>query len=88
VSKAGLNRLSYFIAAELKPYGIAVNSLSPGVVATDTALAARPEAATSGTHKPPTPEVLGPALLCLAQQTSDTLTGQILHTDEFLKSWP
>jgi NAD(P)-dependent dehydrogenase (short-subunit alcohol dehydrogenase family) len=88
VSKAALNRLSYFMAAELMEYGIAVNSLSPGVVATDTALKARPEAATSGTHKPPTPEVLGPALVCLAQQTADTITGQILHTDEFLKSWP
>ncbi len=88
VSKAALNRLSYFMAAELREYGVAVNSLSPGVVATDTALKARPEAATSGTHKPATPEVLGPALLCLAQQTADTITGEILHTDEYLKSWP
>jgi NAD(P)-dependent dehydrogenase (short-subunit alcohol dehydrogenase family) len=88
VSKAALNRLSHYMAAELKPYGIAVNSLSPGVVLTPSALRARPEAATAGTHKPATPEVLGPALLCLAQQTADTLTGQILHTDEFQKSWP
>ncbi len=88
VSKAALNRLTYYLAAELGPYGIAINSLSPGVVATPSALRARPEAATAGTHKPATPEVLGPALLYLAQQTADTLTGQILHTDEFQKSWP
>jgi NAD(P)-dependent dehydrogenase (short-subunit alcohol dehydrogenase family) len=88
VSKAALNRLSYFMAAELKPFGIAVNSLSPGRVATDTAIASRPDLVTSGTHKPATPEVLGPALLYLAQQTSDTLTGQILHTDEYQKGWP
>jgi len=88
VSKAALNRLSYFMAAELKPYGIAVNALSPGVVLSESALKTRPEAAKAGTHKPCTPEVLGPALLHLAQQTSETLTGQILHTDEFRKSWP
>jgi NAD(P)-dependent dehydrogenase (short-subunit alcohol dehydrogenase family) len=88
VSKAALNRLSYFMAAELKPHGIAVNALSPGVVLSESALKARPEAAKSGTHKPCTPEVLGPALVYLARQTADTLTGQILHTDEFQKSWP
>jgi NAD(P)-dependent dehydrogenase (short-subunit alcohol dehydrogenase family) len=88
ISKAGLNRLSYFMAAELKPYGIAVNSLSPGYVLSDTAAARRPEARAGGKHKPATPEVMGPALLHLAQQSADTLTGQILHTDEFGKSWP
>jgi 3-oxoacyl-[acyl-carrier protein] reductase len=88
ISKAGLNRLSYFMAEELRPYGIAVNSLSPGYVLSDTAAAKRPEARTSGKHKPATPEVMGPALLYLAQQTAETLTGQILHTDEFGKSWP
>jgi citronellol/citronellal dehydrogenase len=88
VSKAALNRLSYFMAEELRPYGIAVNALSPGIVATDTAVAARPELASSGSARPATPEALGPALVCLAQQTAETLTGQILHTDEFQKSWP
>jgi 3-oxoacyl-[acyl-carrier protein] reductase len=87
-SKAALNRLSYFMAAELRPYGIAVNCLSPGVVASESALKANPQVAQAGTHKPATPEVLGPALLYLARQTADTLTGQILHTDEFRKSWP
>jgi len=88
VSKAALNRLSYFMAHELKLHGIAVNCLSPGVVASESALRSNPNVATSGTHKPCTPEVLGPALLCLAQQTAESLTGQILHTDEFQKSWP
>ena len=88
VSKAALNRLSYFMAAELKPYGIAVNCLSPGVVASESALKSNPQVAAAGTHKPATPEVLGPALVCLAQQTAETLTGQMLHTDEFQKSWP
>jgi NAD(P)-dependent dehydrogenase (short-subunit alcohol dehydrogenase family) len=87
ITKAALNRLSFFMAEELKPYGIAVNALSPGVVATDTALTATPNIRDFG-GKEPTPEVLGPALLYLAQQTADTLTGQILHTDDFKKSWP
>ena len=88
VSKAGLNRLSYFMANELKPHGIAVNCLSPGVVLSEAALKSRPEAAKAGTHKPCTPEVLGPPLLYLARQTAETLTGQMLHTDEFQKTWP
>ena len=87
-SKAALNRLSYFMAEELKPYGIAVNALSPGVVTTDTALTLNPHLGASRSAKPPTPEVLGPALLCLAQQTAGTLTGQVLHTDDFQKGWP
>jgi NAD(P)-dependent dehydrogenase (short-subunit alcohol dehydrogenase family) len=88
ISKAALNRLSLYMASELKAYGIAVNSLSPGVVASESALRSNPEVATSGTHKPCTPEVMGPAMLFLAQQCAETLTGQILHTDEFQKSWP
>jgi len=88
VSKAALNRLSLFMSSELKPFGVAVNALSPGVVASESALRANPAVATSGTHKPCTPEVLGPALLCLAGQTAETLTGKILHTDEYQKSWP
>jgi NAD(P)-dependent dehydrogenase (short-subunit alcohol dehydrogenase family) len=88
VSKAALNRLSFFMAEELRPYGIAVNALSPGIVATDTATAANPTLATSGTAKAPRPEVLGPAVVYLAQQTAATLTGQTLHTDEFRRSWP
>lgn len=42
VSKAALNRLSHFMADELTPYGVAVNTLSPGVVASESALAANP----------------------------------------------
>lgn len=57
--------------------------LSPGVVASESALKSNPQVATSGTHKPATPEVLGPALLYLAEQTAETLTGEMLHTDEF-----
>jgi NAD(P)-dependent dehydrogenase (short-subunit alcohol dehydrogenase family) len=87
VSKAALNRLSYFMATELKPYGVAVNTLSPGAVASESALTVNPQVAQAGTHKPATPAVLGPALLCLARQSADMRTGQNLHTDEYGKSW-
>jgi NAD(P)-dependent dehydrogenase (short-subunit alcohol dehydrogenase family) len=86
VAKAGLNRLSFFMSEELRPWGIAVNALSPGFVATDTALEKNPKLKALG-GKDATPEVLGPALLHLAVQTAETMTGQILHTDDFGKSW-
>jgi NAD(P)-dependent dehydrogenase (short-subunit alcohol dehydrogenase family) len=88
VSKAALNRLTYYVAAELRPHGIAVNALSPGMVLSESVLAANPAAAMAGTHKPSTPETLGPALLWLATQTAHSFTGRILHTDDFQKSWP
>lgn len=87
ITKAALNRLSFSMSEELKPYGIAVNALSPGIVATDTALAATPNLREYG-GKEPTPEVLGPALLYLAQQTAKTITGQVLYSDDFQKTWP
>jgi NAD(P)-dependent dehydrogenase (short-subunit alcohol dehydrogenase family) len=87
-SKAALNRLTSYMSAELMPHDIAVNSLSPGVVASEAALKVNPDVLKAGRHKVCTPEVLGPALLGLAVQTAATLTGQILHTDEYQKSWP
>ena len=86
-TKAGLNRITVAMAEELRPHGIAVNALSPGVVATDTALAATPNLRELG-GKPDTPEVLGPALVHLAGQSAAGITGQILYTDDFGKSWP
>lgn len=83
VSKAALNRLSHFMAEELRPHGIAVNALSPGVVKTG---ANRLDPDFPG--KDATPEVLGPALIWLARQGADGMTGQVLHTDEFGHSWP
>jgi 3-oxoacyl-[acyl-carrier protein] reductase/(S)-1-phenylethanol dehydrogenase len=93
LSKSALNRLTTFMSEELKEHGIAVNALSPGVVRT-RAFKAQPKLpagvapAAKVVVKEPTPEALGPALLHLAAQTARTLTGQILHTDEFGKSWP
>jgi len=92
VSKAALNRLTTYMAEELKEHGLAVNGLSPGAVVTDTFAASFPDevasVTASGWGKPSTPEVMGPALLYLARQSAATMTGQLVHTDEFGKSWP
>lgn len=84
VSKAGLNRLTTFMAEELREHRIAVNALSPGIVRTDAWTLADERL---GGAKPAHPDVLGPALLRLADQKGGWLSGQILHTDEFGKSW-
>jgi len=92
VSKAAVNRLTTYFAAELSPHGIAVNALSPGGVLTDTWAKHDPkayaEAERSGKGKRPEPEVMGPALLHLAKQSASGITGQILHTDQYGKTWP
>jgi len=82
VSKGALNRLSHWFAEELRPHGIAVNALSPGVVATG-----QNRFVANFPGKEASPEVLGPALVWLAQQGADGVTGQVLHTDEFGTSW-
>ena len=90
LSKTALNRLTTFMAEELKEYGIAVNAISPGVVVTRSSrdnIAKAPESLRA-IAKQASPEVMGPALLYLAAQNSNTLTGQILNNDDFGKSWP
>jgi NAD(P)-dependent dehydrogenase (short-subunit alcohol dehydrogenase family) len=76
VTKAALNRMATFFAEELKPYDIAVNVLSPGVVK-----------ALSGGGEP-TPEQFAPPVLFLAGQTARTYTGQWCNTTDFGTAWP
>jgi NAD(P)-dependent dehydrogenase (short-subunit alcohol dehydrogenase family) len=91
-SKAALNRLSTFFALELRQYNIAVNALCPGAVVTSSWRGIPPkmreEMLKSGRAKSATPEVMGPALLFLAQQTGESFTGRVLTTDEYGVSWP
>jgi 3-oxoacyl-[acyl-carrier protein] reductase len=91
-TKAALNRLTTYFAAELKPHGIAVNALHPGLIMTaswsglpedkQAAYAANPRV------RPATPEAIGAAMLFLARQTADGITGQVLNGEEFGQSWP
>jgi NAD(P)-dependent dehydrogenase (short-subunit alcohol dehydrogenase family) len=75
-SKAALNRIGSFFAEELKQHDIAVNMLSPGIVAE-----------LSG-GKAPTVEQFAPPLLHLARQTAQTMTGQWRNTTDFGVAWP
>jgi NAD(P)-dependent dehydrogenase (short-subunit alcohol dehydrogenase family) len=92
VTKAALDKMSLYFAAELAPHGIAVNSLSPGGVLTHSWRMVpdemREEIVRTGLAKQPTVEVMGPSIVFMAQQTAETLTGRILETDDYLKTWP
>jgi 3-oxoacyl-[acyl-carrier protein] reductase len=91
ITKAGLNRMTHFFAEELKEYGVAVNAISPGAVDTETWNAIDPPAVATfkaqGLVRPCTPEALGGPIIALALHNASTMTGQILHTGEWGKSW-
>jgi len=91
ISKAAVNRLTTWFADEFRPDGIAVNALSPGTTLTQTMRRLYPEKykehLKAGFGNLPTPEVLGPPIIYLAQQSAKTLTGQILHQNTFGSGW-
>jgi NAD(P)-dependent dehydrogenase (short-subunit alcohol dehydrogenase family) len=97
VTKAALNRMSTHLSEDMRPHRVAVNALSPGFVLTDTYVSVDPVASAAaredGRGKPPAPEVMGPPLIYLAQLCEPEpdqvfVTGQVLHHDQFRKSWP
>jgi NAD(P)-dependent dehydrogenase (short-subunit alcohol dehydrogenase family) len=91
ISKAAVNRLTTWFADEFRPYGIAVNAFSPGTTLTQTMRRRYPEKyeehLKAGFGNVPTPEVLGPPIIYLAQQRAETFTGQILHVNAFGNGW-
>lgn len=91
MSKAALNRLTTWCADEFRPHGIAVNAFSPGTTLTQTVRRLNPEKyeehLKAGYGNLPTPEVLGPPIVYLAQQSAETLTGQVLHINTFGSGW-
>ncbi len=90
-TKAALDKLSLWFAAELGRHGIAVNSLYPGAVVTNSWRALTQELKNqmldTGMAKPPTVEAMGPSIVYLAKQTGAGFTGQVLETDDFGKTW-
>ena len=87
-AKGGVNALSRGMAMELAPYGIRVNVLQPGVIATDLnrALFATPESRTARAAKIPlsrlgTPQDLVGAAIYLASDESGFTTGTVLPVD-------
>lgn len=92
VTKAALDKLSLWYAAELGRHGIAVNSLCPGAVITNSwrelSQELKNQMLDTGKAKPPTVEALGDAIVYLAKQTGEGLTGRILEADDFGAAWP
>ena len=85
VTKAGLNIMTRGLALEMAEHDIAVNALSPGGIMTEGAVLVRP--ADFDWTGWDSPEVVGPAVVWLSQQTSETFTGQVVDRTEFGKSW-
>jgi NAD(P)-dependent dehydrogenase (short-subunit alcohol dehydrogenase family) len=75
-SKAAVGRFGEYLAAEVRPRGVAVFVISPGLVQTEmTSLAAGPDT-------PWTPPELAPRLIrVLASGRADRLAGRYLHAE-------
>jgi NAD(P)-dependent dehydrogenase (short-subunit alcohol dehydrogenase family) len=86
VAKAALERFSTALAGELAPAGIAVNALRPGAVKTETAVHELGEGYdwTGWTD----PEAVVPAVVFLAAQRGDGLTGRIVDSTQYGVTWP
>ena len=82
-AKAGLERFTWGLAAELGQYNIAVNALKPlGPVLTEGFQAQRPDADFSTW---PTPESMVKAALFLAKQDAQGLSGAVVTDEELVK---
>lgn len=90
-SKAALNQLTRILAIELAPYGIAVNAVSPGVIATERVLAGASGAHGAAEHRAKlgrtplrragTPEEVAAAVLFLLSDEASYCTGAVLFAD-------
>ncbi len=86
VAKAAMERFSTALAPELVDDGIAVNALRPGAVRTELAtLEMGPDHDWTGWAEP---DSVVPAVLHLAEQRSDGLTGQVVDVTQFGTTWP
>jgi NAD(P)-dependent dehydrogenase (short-subunit alcohol dehydrogenase family) len=86
-SKAALDRFTLNLAADMRPYSVAVNALGPGLIASEMTRDWEPSRDRWG-RVPEPPEVVLPAALWLAKQDATTFTGRIVHRDEFGTAWP
>jgi NAD(P)-dependent dehydrogenase (short-subunit alcohol dehydrogenase family) len=86
VAKAALERFSTALAVELGPMGIAVNALRPGAVKTE--MSVHELGADYDWSGWKTPEAVVPAVLYLAEQDGNGLTGKIVDSTQFGIVWP
>jgi citronellol/citronellal dehydrogenase len=86
VAKAALERFSTGLAGEVASLGVAVNALRPGAVKTETAMHELGEDWdwTGWT----TPDAVVPAVVFLAAQRGDGVTGRVLESTLFGTTWP
>ena len=85
-SKAALDRFTLNMAEDLKPYNVAVNAMSPGLITSYMTRNWDPGKNPRGLVIEPA-EVVVPATLWLAQQDA-SFTGRVLLRNDFGKSWP
>ena len=86
VTKAALERFSTALAGELAPLGIAVNALRPGAVKTEAAVHELGDGYDwTGWAEP---EAVVPAVVFLAAQRGDGLTGRIVDSTQYGVTWP
>jgi NAD(P)-dependent dehydrogenase (short-subunit alcohol dehydrogenase family) len=81
VSKAGVNRITTFMAQELLKFDIAVNAIHPQGIKTEGAVAHRDESFDFSGYA--SPSALCPGILFLARQRGD-FTGKIVWRDEIV----
>ena len=79
VSKAGINRLTWGLAEELKEYNIAVNALMPSNTLTEGWTVLNPDANKSEWQ---TPELWGKIATFVATRDPATFTGKILSAED------
>jgi 3-oxoacyl-[acyl-carrier protein] reductase len=88
-AKAGVINLTRTAAKELAPYGITVNAIAPGIVATPVNLALEEKnspfiqsaTASSATGRMTTPEEIAELVLFLISPAAANLTGQVIPLD-------
>jgi len=85
ITKSGLEQLTISLAEEVRQYGIAVNSLNPGGVITEGALATRPKGYDFSGRVPVS--AVGPAAIALALKDATTMTGQVVRREDFEHTW-
>lgn len=79
ISKFGIEGLTHTLALQMKPYGICVNALRPGIV--DTAF--HKDSPAEFRSKLIPPDRVKGVVVFLASQTADTMTGQSIELAEW-----
>lgn len=87
VTKAGLNQLTYSLAAEEKAYNIASNALDPGGLITEGSRSTHPVDYEKWAAGRDPVEAIVPPAVSLALKTPDTMTAQVVKRVDHMKTW-